>query len=152
MQDTIEQLCFCMLAGCVLSSVVAATLSRPERLTVSNVLSRLLLAGVPVYLGVDYLLDQGPAMIAGAGASFAFWLYCFRGWWLPEHLFNATLQLRIARGATYFRHTSRRRRAAVASAVLRYRVDAVVHADRLEQPTPGRRRVQARRPLASRAA
>jgi len=39
-------------------------------------------------LSVGYLLYQGPAMIAGAGASFAFWLYCFRGWWLPEHLFR----------------------------------------------------------------
>jgi hypothetical protein len=118
-----------MLIGCALSPIVAVGLSRPGRLTVSNILSRLLLVGVPVYLAVDYLLYQGPAMIACAGASFAFWLYCCRGWWLPEYLFNGTPQSHIHRA-------SRRRRAAATAASLRYRVHAVVRGDqRLEQPT-----------------
>jgi hypothetical protein len=125
-QDLVEPVWCCALIGGALSLVVAAALSRPTRRAASSILPRLLLVGVPVYLGVNYLLYQDAALIAGAVASFAFGLYWLRGWWLPGS--NAVLRSRIyGAGAFFF---PRRRRATRASAVLRYRVHGVVRGDR----------------------
>ena len=126
MQDLIiGQIGLCMMVGCALSFVTAAALLQPIRLCLSSILSRLLLAGGPVYLCVDYLLRQDRAMVAVAGTIFALGLYCLRGWWLPEHLFAVDF------AAAFLRVTGRTGRAAASSrAILEHRIHSVVRADR----------------------
>lgn len=125
MQDLIEQLWYCALIGCALSLLVAAAWSQPVRFTTSSICPRLLLVGVPTYLGVNYLLYQDTVLIADAGTSFVFCFYWLRGWWLPRHNSGADL-----RSAIYGVFPRGKERAALASTVLRHRVNRVVSGDR----------------------
>jgi hypothetical protein len=90
-QDSIERVAFCVVIGCALAPIVAAALSRSGQPRTFGILPRLLLAGCPTYFGVDYLVYQGFMTVAYAAASFAFVLYCLRGWWLPERLPRAVI-------------------------------------------------------------
>jgi hypothetical protein len=121
-QDLIEQIWCCALIGCALSLVVATAWSQPVRFTMSSILPRILLVGVPAYLGVNYLLYQDTLLIAGAGTSFASCLYWLRGWWFPGHRSGA------ASGRPLME--TGKRRAALASTVLRHRLHRVVRDDR----------------------
>jgi hypothetical protein len=121
-QDLIEQLWYCALIGCVLSLVVATAWSQPVRLTAASILPRILLVGVPGYLGVNYLLYQDMLLIADAGTSFASCLYWLRGWWLPRHRSGVTSGRPLMEAG--------KRRAALASTLLRRRVHRVVRDDR----------------------
>jgi hypothetical protein len=106
-QVAFDQAMFCMMIGCVLAAIVAAALSRSGQPRTFGILPRLLLAGCPTYFGVDYLVYQGSTMVACAAASFAFILYCLRGWWHPERLTRA---LMACVQSTTFRVSRRRQR------------------------------------------
>ena len=114
----IEQTAFCALIGFVLSIVLAMAASQPLRIEPQSILARLVLAVAPGYLGVDYLVDQGPVMLMVAGGACSVGLYCFRGWWLPYPNLDAAVEHR--------RPAARLHQAEL----LRYRVDAVIRADR----------------------
>jgi len=131
MQEVIfEQVCLSVLIGCALSLAATAALARPFQPAVSSILSRLLLIGAPAYLAIDYLFSLGPVIVACAGMSFAFGLCGLRRWWLPEHLPGADLRSFGYRASAFLGLAGDRRRVAVASDTLRYRIEAVVHADR----------------------
>jgi len=86
-----------MLIGLALSPIVAAALSQSTRQRATfSIFPRLILLGCPLYLGVDYLIYQGPMMGACAGTSFAFGVYILRGWWVPPRLFDS-IHLRLRR-------------------------------------------------------
>ena len=114
---SIEQTAFCALIGFVLSVVVTMAVSRTARLGPQSVLTRLVLAAVPVYLGVDYLLDRGLLMIIIAGGCGGVGLYCLREWWLPQSAPVAAERYQPVAASDQ-------------AVVLRYRVEAVVRADR----------------------
>jgi hypothetical protein len=114
---SIEQTAFCAVTGFVLSVVIAMTVSRPARLRPQSILTRLVLAAVPVYLGVDYLLDQQLLMIMVAAGCGGVGLYCFREWWLPQPGPDAAERQRYVALPDQ-------------AVVLRYRAEAVVLADR----------------------
>ena len=114
---SIEQTAFCALIGFMLAVVVTMAVSRVARLGPQSILTRLVLAAVPVYLGVDYLLDQGLLMVmVSAGCGIA-GLYCLREWWLPQPAPVETEHYQPAAASDQ-------------AVVLRYRVEAVVRADR----------------------
>ncbi len=118
LEFVIEQAAFCALIGFVLSVVVTMAASRPVRVEPQSVLARLALAAPPAYLAVDYLVYQGLAMAIIAAGACGVGLYCFRGWWLPGPRLDAAVEHR--------RPAVRSRQAML----LRYRVEAVVRADR----------------------
>jgi hypothetical protein len=118
LEIVIEQTAFCVLIGFVLSIVLALAALRPRRPDTQSILARLVLAGVPVFLGLDYLVDQGSVMLAVAAATCGLGLYCFRGWWLSGPNVDALVEHR--------RPAARLPQAEL----LRYRIDAVVRADR----------------------
>jgi hypothetical protein len=124
-ENLIEQLWYCALTGCALSLVVAAAWSQPVRFAAISIFPRVLLAGVPTYLSVNYLLYQDPVLIAAAGTSFMLCFFWLRGWWLPRHSSGADLRLAI-----YGAFPRGKGRAALASTVLRRRVHRVVRGDR----------------------
>jgi hypothetical protein len=141
-QDLITQILFCVALGCALSLVVAVALS-PSRVNPAalGILPRLVLAAMPVYLCVDYLLYQDTAIVACSAAAFVFGLYALRGWWVPERLSDA-IRLGFRRrealspgqsalvsvGVVFL--TGKQRNEAVAGAALRTRVLTVVRDDR----------------------
>jgi hypothetical protein len=112
-----EQMAFCALIGFALSIVVAMAAHQPVRVEVKSILPRLILAGVPVYLAVAYLVDQGSMMCLVAAGVFVACLSCLRGWWLPQPD-SAVVERR--------RPTVRSHQAEV----LRFRIETVVRADR----------------------
>ena len=114
---SIERTAFCALIGFVLSVVITMAVSRPARLGPQSILTRLVLAAVPVYLGVDYLLDQGLLMVMVAVGCGGVGLYCFREWWLSQP-------------APVAAEHDQPVMASDQAVVLRYRVEAVVRADR----------------------
>jgi hypothetical protein len=118
LEIVIEQTAFCVLIGFVLSIVLAMAALQPLRIEPQSILTRLVLAVVPVCFGVDYLVDQGLAMLIVAGVTCGVGLYCFRGWWLSYPNVDAVVEHR--------RPAARLHQAEL----LRYRVDAVVRADR----------------------
>lgn len=118
LEFVIEQAAFCALIGFVLSVVVAMAASRPVRVEPQSILTRLALAAAPAYLAVDYLVYQGLAMVIIAAGACCMGLCCFRGWWLPQPPLGAAAERRRA---------AARSRQAV---LLRYRVEAVIRADR----------------------
>jgi hypothetical protein len=119
---SIEQTAFCALIGFLLSVVITMAVSRRARLGPQSILTRLVLAAAPVYLGVDYLLDQDLLMVIVAAGCGGIGLYCFREWWLSQ---PAPVAAEPHRAVV----------ASDQSVVLRYRVEAVVRADRRKTET-----------------
>ena len=133
MQDVIGSLLMCALTGYALSLVVATILSQwTGRLSVWGIAGALLLAMGPLYLSVSYVIFEGAGSIAAAIASFAFGLYCMRGWWSRRHM-------PVAGGLGARLHPIARRlhfpaRSPVAaSPELRQRTLSVVQSDRQQQ-------------------
>jgi hypothetical protein len=118
LEIVIEQTAFCVLIGFVLSIALTMAALPPLRTDPQRILARLVLAGAPVYFGVDYLVAQGLVMLIVAGGTCGVGLYCFRGWWLSYPNVDAVVERR--------RPAARLHQAEL----LRYRVDAVVRADR----------------------
>lgn len=114
----IDQTAFCALIGFVLSIVIAAAASQPLRVEPQSILIRLVLAAVPGYLAVDYLVYQGPAMSVVAAALCALGLYCLRGWWLPRPSADAAIEYRSPAARPH------------QAELLRFRIETVVRADR----------------------
>ena len=137
--DLIAPLLVCVVLGCALSLVVAASLTRPGgKFTLSGVASRLVLAAGPIYLVVSDAADQGAGPMAAAAAGLLLGLYCLRGWWAPDRL-----SIRYSAGSAF--HTAlnilrvaRPGSAISAAASLRHRMLSVVDADRrLEEHRAG---------------
>jgi hypothetical protein len=119
----IEQLGFCVAIGCALSVTVAAALYQPFRLRWRSILTRLLLAAGPVYLCLDYTVDQKVSMIGVTVTTFVVGVYCLRGWWLPEHPLFADLVTFLLRPITGTKRAAPR-------VALHQRVRSIVRADR----------------------
>lgn len=142
MQDTIEPVALCLALGLALSLIVAAVSSRSGRNPGGrSIVARLVLTGVPIGLGINYLMYQDAAMIACAGASAVLCLYALRGWWMPDRLSAALGRMPRPAAATpdapafstpgrVVRLVTGRRRASAASAALRSRTLNVVRDDR----------------------
>jgi hypothetical protein len=130
-QDLIGPILLCAVLGGVVALVAAAALSRLGlQCGLSSFLARLLLALVPIYLAVDYVIGQGAAPIASAGAGLLFGLYCLRGWWAPEYFPIAPAARSHLQSTMSALRFTRPRRATGAADFLRYRMLSVVDADR----------------------
>lgn len=125
-QALIGSLLICALTGYALSLVVAALLSQRTRgLSLLGAVAGLLLAVGPIYLGVACVIDQGAGSIILAAGSFAFGLFCLRGWWFPERFVGADSEAtakpsRLAQPEPL----------SIAYPALRYRMATVVRSDR----------------------
>jgi len=130
-QDLIGSSFICALTGYALSLVVSAFLSQSIRgISILEVAFGLLLAAGPIYLGVDYVVDQGAVSVAVATGSLAFGLYCMRGWWVPERLFISLARRSQFWAATKAARLRRRQRLSDAYLALRHRMLNVVRGDR----------------------
>lgn len=129
--DLIAPLLVCVVLGCVLSVVLAASLSRPGRnVTPSGVAARLVLAAGPIYLTASYVTDQGAGPMAAAAAGLMLGLYCLRGWWAPERLSIGHAARSTVQAALNVLRITRPGPAISAAAALRHRMLSVVDADR----------------------
>ena len=93
-QALIGSLLICALTGYALSLVVAALFSQWTRgLSILSALAGLVVAAGPIYLGVACVIDQGAGSIVLAAGSFAFGLFCLRGWWVSEHFVGSASEV-----------------------------------------------------------
>jgi len=131
LSDMIAPLLVCAVLGCVLSVVLAASLSRSSRkVSLSGVAARLMLAAGPIYLAASYVIDQGVGPMMAAAAALALGLYCLRGWWAPERLSIGHAAWSAVQAALNVLRITRPGPATDAAAALRHRMLSVVDADR----------------------
>src|SRR5579864_7723217 len=125
-QALIGSLLICALTGYALSLVVAALLSQWTRgLSILSASAGLLLAAGPIYLGVACVVYQGAGSIVLAGGSFAFGLFCLRGWWVPQRFVGSDTE-----APAKAPRLAKQERFSVAYPALRHRIASVVSGDR----------------------